>query len=423
MSKITLRIVLLIIIGLMMLSVSPLIDAKYQYKFSQYILNYNANSEFNLLYDKATIQFDKNWLYGNFGVIGLSLILLLYAQENLRDLKSKTNHPAQGLLFRAFFLRFIAILVFVGAVLVSSVVFEDFFKKYSSSNWFVGAIILFVMNLFLWVPYIACLGIYKGINKITVLKFSALMTGVMLVCFILGVKHYFAASISAIIGASTIGKKYGQEFKNMSVFFGIEGKTIDEMFSSTTAAYYPNPPKNVVKVEETANISDKDIKFYLPQIKFKSLPYLLGIIAVIFGFFAYNFGRLGGSDFLIPFIIFFSVFLCCLYVMVNIIRSKKSKILLQIGADIFTCLDTDYLEKNQFNVISALFIRPSYKEYQFKDIRKFEIMDTEMGSILVVYPYNEKRRGIVFYFDATTTPDYILNLLQSRISKNETLLP
>lgn len=429
MSKMVLRIVIISIIVLIMWSVSPLIDSYYQYKFTNMILVNNPNAHFNYYYDAERIQSDKNFLYGIYGFIGLMLLVLLYANESLQTVKKIAANPPQGVMFKIFFLRFIAFLFIIAALMVSTVVFEDLISNNvdTSTNLFAAGVILLACNVFILSPYVACLGIYNGFKGSTFFKLCLLVTIVMAICMALGIKKYAAGGVAALIGSFGISKTFADEFKNMEVFFGIEGKTITEMFSSTSPVYYPSHIKvsDTIKEEIIENDNKKqtttnDVVFYAPKGKSDIFLVAFGFIAVFLGYIGFRLFDV--TEPFSPSILFIIISLTALYFFILVLKNRKNAVLLRIGSENFTCVDTDFLtsakSNNQLSVLYRLYLFPKYKEYPFKNIRKFDIQyNTPIGPVLMVFPKNDEKRGVVFYFDASVTTEYVLHLLQSKLTE------
>lgn len=430
MAKVFLRILIVSVIVLLFLSVNPLIDLYYQYKFTHIHLVHNPNANFNVYYPLERIQFDKNFLYCIVSVIACMLLVFWYSQEKLLTLKKAATIPSKGVLFKIFFLRLMALIVIVTALMVSLAVFVDFISNNfnTSSNLFAGVVILAICNLVILMPYIACLGIYDGFKARTFLKFCVLLTIVMGLCMAVGVGQFAAGGIAALIGSVGAGKTMFAEFKAMSVFFEIEGKTLTEMFNNNTPVYSPRQTQNVNETSNTSiqnvpksNAFGSDIVFYAPSAKAEVLLILFAVLTLFLSYFGYhifNVDKLFSS----VLCIFIACITAVLFVLL-FIRRKKT-VLVQVNDTSFTCIDTDFLKtahsKNQLNVLWRLYFAPKYKKYQLKNIRKFEILNnTSVGSLLVVYPFDENRKGVVFYFDALITTTDLLNLLQSKLSKHQ----
>lgn len=431
MRKIALRVTIGLTIVLLLCSVNPLVDALYQYKFEKFVKP-NA-SHFSLLeyYPPSRIQADKDFLYGIFGFIGLLLLVFLWSQEKLIAVKRLSANPPQGALCLIFFTRFMILLFAFAALMVSTAAFEALFSDFNtSSNFFAAIVILFIVNVVVFIPYLACIGIYKGLKLSTAIKFCLGTTVILGICMALKVSQYAAAGVAAVLSSFGFAKTMVDEFKGLEAFLGIKGKGIDEMFLSTAPAYYPDvaaqAPEAPVQTAHTPiqtsrppipteDLSKLNAKtFYAP--KEKPVVFLLafGFIGIFLSFISFQLVDFKKFEFTPLMFVGFALVSWLFFVLV--LKNRSNALLLSIDDRGFRCVDTNFLAtantNNQLNVLFRLYLFPKYRYFLFTDIRRFEVdYETGIGPVIVFFPRNESKRGLVFYFNSSHTPELICNLL------------
>lgn len=399
----------------MFVSVNPIIEALYQFKFETKILPNHPNAVFEMYYDTNRIQFDKNVLYGISGFISIMMLIFLYSQEKLINLKKTSPNPSRNQLFKTFAIRLFTFFSTFGAFCLSFAIFDDIFESLdTSSNLFVAGVLLLITNVVIITPCIVSIGIYDGFKFITFLKFSLSITIVLAICMAIGVSQYMGTAIGAIIGTFSVSKQLKKDISNMEDFFNIKGKTIFELFSKKEINYYPDSQRRLQS--KNNSIATETLIFYFPKAKYNNLIYPIGLIILILGYFNFKLFDINHLHTINYIFIGFMLFLIFLFI--RLLQEKP--ILLEIREQKIKCLNTDFLatanENNQINVINRLFVRRRYIEFSYNEIEKFEIQyDTPIGPVLIVYLKRKAKMGIVFYFDSTTTPEYILNLLNSKL--------
>jgi hypothetical protein len=434
MRKIALRIMIGLTIVLLLCSVNPLVDALYQYKFEKFVKP-NA-SHFSLLeyYSPSRIQSDKDFMYGIFGFISLLLLAFVWSQEKLIAIKRLPASPSQGDLSLIFFTRCMLLLFGFAALMVSTVVFEAVFSHFNtSSNFFAAVVILFIINVMIFVPYTACIGIYKGLKLITAVKFCLGTTVILGICMALNMTQFAAAGVAALLSSFGFAKTMFAEFKGLEAFLGIKGKGIAEMFLSTAPARYqnviPQTPEAPVQTAHTPvqiirppaateDLEKLNVKtFYAPKEKPIVFLFAFGFIAIFLSFISFqliDFKKFEPAPFM-----FVGFALVSWLFFVLVFKNRSNALLLSIDDRGFRCVDTNFLEtattNNQLNVLFRLYLFPKYRYFLFTDIRRFEIeYETSIGPVIVLFPRNESKRGLVFYFNSEYTPDLICNLLIQR---------
>lgn len=422
MAKNRYRILVLVMIILLLMGVDPLVEAVFQFKYNKLLQTNETLFPMHQLYGEERIQADKNFLYGIAGFISLLLFLLLWSQEKLAIVKHVRSPQPKPILFQIFSIRLLGLFLIFGAFMLSLVVFEEVLTTYiTASNILATAIMLVILNTLIFLPYVACKGIYDGFKLNIFIKFSLGASAMLVVCMAIGVSQYAAGGIAVLLSSFGFFKAMRLEFNGLEDFFELRGKTFAEQLGGAPPVYYPELPidRNLVSdrfVPENSTATDP-VVFYAPKEKSTLILVALGAGGTFISFIGLQ--LLDFARFEVVPLFFLSFGAVMLFFAVRIFINRQKAILLAIDQDGFRCIDTDFsyseTSGNALDVIYRLYIFPRYKRFLFTDVKRFEIVyDTAIGPILLFYPIHRSKRMMVFYFDQHYTVEVIYNLLEEK---------
>jgi len=422
MAKNIYRILVLVIITSLLFTVDPIVEAVFQFKYNKLLEVNEALVPMHELYGEERIQADKNFLYGIVGFISLLLFLFLWSQEKLITIKRVDSAPPKSILFKTFSIRLLVFFLIFASLMMSLVVFETVFTAYiTSSNLLAGGAILFILNVMIFLPYLACMGIYDGLRLNTFIKFSGGISALLVICMAIGIGQYAAGGIAALLSSFGFAKAMKTEFDGIEAFFELKGKTFGEQFGSPSPVYYPDTPVEKVLASDRFapenNLATEKVVFYAAKEKSTVILFALGFIGVFTSFNGLQLVDFNRFE-LVP--IFFLLFGgVALFFAVRIFINRQKVILLEIDQDGFRCIDTDVSNSgssgNALDVIYRLYIFPRYKRFLFSEVRRFEIeYDTAIGPVLLFFPVHHKKTVMVFYFGHHYNLEFIYNLLEEK---------
>ncbi|MFU1855398.1 hypothetical protein ACK8HY_00120 [Sphingobacterium sp. NGMCC 1.201703] len=422
MAKNIYRILVLVIITSLLFTVDSIVEAVFQFKYNKLFEVNEALVPMHELYGEERIQADKNFLYGIVCFISLLLFLFLWSQEKLITVKRVDSTPFKSILFKIFSIRLLVFFLIFASLMMSLVVFETVFTTYiTSSSLLAGGAILFILNVMIFLPYLACIGIYDGLRLHTFIKFSGGMSALLVICMAIGIGQYAAGGIAALLSSFGFAKAMKTEYEGIAAFFELSGKPLGEQLGNPAPEYYPDTPigrgSDMGSLTPKNSIVTDKIVFYAPKEKSTMILFALGFVGVLISFIGLQLVDFNRFE-LAP--IFFLLFggIAFLFA-VRIFINRRKAVLLEIDQDGFRCIDMDlsYAEStgNALDVIYRLYIFPRYKRFLLSEVRRFEIeYDTAIGPVLLFFPVHFKKRMMVFYFDQHYTVEVIYNLLEEK---------